>query len=146
VIRNGFITLQLAAVTFFLGCGNEGTQGALLLTLFHIPVQAVLHPLVASKFLGILQKTVGVSVLERIFPLSIHIGQADLDGTQFIPSDPSCQDFLTALFGVKTPKGVLFHHRDWKRSILISNRENYLVGGLLQSVFLTVQFEELLSP
>ena len=86
MIRNGLST-RLAGVTFFLGCGKEGAQWTLPLARFHLPVQTVLLPLVASDFLGIFQKTVRGPVSAR-FPYFSPFNR-------FAPSMSGCHPYTS---------------------------------------------------
>jgi len=143
VVRNGFAFRLLAAVAFFLGRSDERPEGTLLIPFFCLPVETVSLSWVTQEFLSICQNPITISVFDCIFFLGIYIGQADLNHTQFIPSDPSGKNLLPAFIGVEQPCPVFLYQWYGKWPIFMSYIENHLgCTRLFQLVFLFVEIDK----
>ena len=103
MIRDRFDAGLVPVRSFLDGLGSEGAQGALSLAPLCLPVETILLSLCAREGLGVFEEAVAVPVGARIFPLCIHVGQADLDGAEFVSADPAVQDLMFALLRIEEP-------------------------------------------
>ena len=99
-------------------------MGLCFFSLLRLPVESILSPLFAEELLGVFSQAATLPVFAGIFALCIHIGQADLDRTQFIPADPSAQNLFLPCFGIEEPDIAFLDDGNRKGVVLFSHVKN----------------------
>src|SRR5262249_52673282 len=110
--------------------GNQRTQGALGFARTGRPIKTILLARAASEFLSIFRHLPVGTFHPRIFALRSDDRAQCLDRVKLVSSDAPVQQLLFARRGVERPAIALANQREWKRKVIIADREHSLVRAL----------------
>src|SRR3982751_1732526 len=88
-----------------------------------LPSKPILFPRRTDDALSILVQFGAIVLIQGVFLLRLYKAPANLNGIQFIFANASKQDLLASGFGVVVPLAIPLNDRNWKRPIVIADRQ-----------------------
>src|ERR1700756_4456586 len=138
MIRSGRAASSFSLIALAFRLSHNGAEWALGLSGLGLPIQTVLFARVAGELLRVLQESIFIPILHRVFSLGIDDREQGLNREQLILADPAVENFLLAFLRVKNPARAFFHQRDRKRPIVLADHQNEVVAFLNELVLFIV--------
>src|SRR5262249_13589750 len=104
---------------------NEWPDRARRLALARFPIEPIMFPVVAQKFLGVVLSLFSVSRFTRVLFLRIDKSLKRIDCIEFITADPAVKDFPFPHSRRELPGAIFFHEGDRKWPIFCAKVECY---------------------
>src|SRR5437870_98367 len=98
-----------------MGFCNEWAQRAEIFARLHRPIETIASAGIAAKPLRVLEHVITIAILARVFALGLEVGAADMEGVDFIPTNPPVEDFLFSCLRIEEPLTILLDKRNRKR-------------------------------